>query len=308
MKECSKSCFIDYIKELESKNCEYLHIIHQLQNEIESKCTNYVNLENDFIDLKKVSHVKTLDKQLCDALRDMDILKKKLEKYEKTQKKNTSTIITSHNEDIHSDVNDDIQIDNKRSKKSSTKNPKVANTIKKKDEHREKIDDLIYEDINEYVNEYINNNIIVKESDLDDILLFNNDIIIKNEIEIEKTNTESVNRDDKHTKNEVIIEISDDEEEKKKENTIDISDIINENDDKKSEPEQNEESSDEMELIEKKIGKITYYMSTDGKDEIYEILDDGDVGKLLGHLVITKNGDKGAKAKTKEKLEYLSSC
>ena len=63
-----------------------------------------------------------------------------------------------------------------------------------------------------------------------------------------------------------------------------------------------------MELIEKKIGKITYYMSTDGKDEIYEILDDGDVGKLLGHLVITKNGDKGAKAKTKEKLEYLSSC
>ena len=298
IKEYTDTYFIQYIHQLECKNKEYTDIIQQLKLDIECKSNNYVTLENDFIDLKKVSHIKNLDKQLCDALRDNEILKKKLEKYDKKTKVNN----TIKSNDVV-DTNDII--DKNIAKKNKQKNKKKNNYIEEEEDFSE--------DINEYVNEYINNNIIVKESDLDDLDLYllqeaekmpynyiKNDtsltILISDDDErddkiVEKRDTKIIREDTKIIREDTkIIE----------ENTQIIREdtkIIKEVEDTTVE---NDAAEDEMELIEKKIGKTIYYMCIDN-NELYEKLDNDDVGNLIGHIsIIEKNGKK------REKIIYLN--
>ena len=298
VKENLHSTFFTYIKELEQKNIENLKFINDLSIQNEKNNINYVNLEADFDDLKKVSHVKNLDKQLCDALRDIEILKKKLEKYEKKPVKND--IIKTENE-------------KKTSKNTNSNASTTTDTKNKKKKDKEEIDELIYEDIEEYVNEYINNNIIVHENDVDDIInnMVKDDIPvdIKDDIHVGEIIKENKNKkdSDKRAKEKkdnkieepVIIDIKDDI--KGDGDDIKVNDNIVEDDIKDIEHVDDIVEDDEIELIEKKVGKIIYYITTDNKQEVYEKLENGDVGNLIGNLITShdKNGKK------KDKIIYI---
>ena len=303
VKENLHSTFFTYIKELEQKNIENLKFINDLSIQNEKNNINYVNLEADFDDLKKVSHVKNLDKQLCDALRDIEILKKKLEKYEKKPVKND--IIKTENE-------------KKTSKNTNSNVSTTTDTKNKKKKDKEEIDELIYEDIEEYVNEYINNNIIVHENDVDDIInnMVKDDIPvdIKDDIHVGEIIKENKNKkdSDKRAKEKkdnkieepVIIDIKDDimvNDIKGDGDDIKVNDNIVEDDIKDIEHVDDIVEDDEIELIEKKVGKIIYYITTDNKQEVYEKLENGDVGNLIGNLITShdKNGKK------KDKIIYI---
>ena len=303
VKENLHSTFFTYIKELEQKNIENLKFINDLSIQNEKNNINYVNLEADFDDLKKVSHVKNLDKQLCDALRDIEILKKKLEKYEKKPVKND--IIKTENE-------------KKTSKNTNSNASTTTDTKNKKKKDKEEIDELIYEDIEEYVNEYINNNIIVHENDIEDIInnMVKDDIPvdIKDDIHVGEIIKENKNKkdSDKRAKEKkdnkieepVIIDIKDDimvNDIKGDGDDIKVNDNIVEDDIKDIEHVDDIVDDDEIELIEKKVGKIIYYITTDNKQEVYEKLENGDVGNLIGNLITShdKNGKK------KDKIIYI---
>jgi len=308
VKENVHSTFLTYITELEQKNLENEKRIHTLTIQNEKNNINYVNLEADFDDLKKVSHVKNLDKQLCDALRDIEILKKKLEKYEKKPVKNDS--IKTENE-------------KKTSKNINSNTPTTTDTKNKKKKDKEEIDELIYEDIEEYVNEYINNNIIVHENDVEDIINNMNNIKEDTIKDSDTKNKKDKKKEKKDTKIEddiIKVEKSDDIIKGDESNDIKIEKIGESNDIKvekigesndikieKSEDIKVEKSDDiveddEIELIEKKVGKIIYYITTDTKQEVYEKLENGDVGNLIGNLITShdKNGKK------KDKIVYTN--
>ena len=324
VKENVHSTFLTYITELEQKNLENEKRIHTLTIQNEKNNINYVNLEADFDDLKKVSHVKNLDKQLCDALRDIEILKKKLEKYEKKPVKNDS--IKTENE-------------KKTSKNINSNTPTTTDTKNKKKKDKEEIDELIYEDIEEYVNEYINNNIIVHENDVEDIINNMNNIKEDTIKDSDTKNKKDKKKEKKDTKieddiikveksddiikieksddikidesNDIKIDESNDIKVEKigESNDINIEKIGESNDIKveKSEDIKVEKSDDiveddEIELIEKKVGKIIYYITTDTKQEVYEKLENGDVGNLIGNLITShdKNGKK------KDKIVYTN--
>ena len=102
----------------------------------------------------------------------------------------------------------------------------------------------------------------------------------------------------------VIIDIKDDimvNDIKGDGDDIKVNDNIVEDDIKDIEHVDDIVEDDEIELIEKKVGKIIYYITTDNKQEVYEKLENGDVGNLIGNLITShdKNGKK------KDKIIYI---
>ena len=107
-----------------------------------------------------------------------------------------------------------------------------------------------------------------------------------NEYDVESTGEEN-DDDDDNDSNEIEVEEIVEEETAVEVEAVEVeTGSINSSD-------ESEYSEDEVDCYEKKIRSKIYYVSDDNKHQIYEKMDNGEVGDLLGYLKFGKSGKRG---------------
>jgi len=110
-------------------------------------------------------------------------------------------------------------------------------------------------------------------------LLLNNTILNEEQDNLELEKQEQENLEQENQEQENLEQEKQEEEKQEQENQ----EQENQEEENQEEENQEEEEEDEIEYVKKKISSVYYYVSNEDPKQIYEILDNDDVGECVGY-------------------------